>query len=86
MDSLLCTCKDRQPTRIPQQREYCESQRRWGAQASLGLESLVTAGTGGRIGESRQDRHVAEHGRLGHQVFGRGAAEAADWDAAHGRT
>ena len=52
------------------------------AQASSGQETLVTAGTGGRTGESRKDRHAAEHGRLGHQFWGRGAAEAADWEAA----
>ena len=59
---------------------HCEPQRCWEAQASSGQKSFAAAGPGGRTGESRQGRHVAEHGRLGHQVLGCGAAEAADGD------
>ena len=42
---------------------YCESQG-VGKLKHLQVRSLwLTAGTGGRTGESRQGRHVAEHGR-----------------------
>ena len=81
-DLVSLAWKDRQPTQIPQRRG-CIVDRKCVGKLK---HPLVTAGTGGRTGESRQDRLVAEHGRRGHQVFGRGAAEAADWDAASART
>ena len=64
---------------------HCEPSRRRKAQTSSGQKPLVAEGSGGRAGGGRQDRHAAEHGRLGHQVLGRSAAEAADWDAAPAR-
>ena len=46
----------------------------------------ATTGTGGPTGERQHGGRVAEHGRFGHQVSGRGAAEAADWVTAFART
>ena len=53
----------------------------------LQVRSLwLQTGQSGWTRESRQGRHVAEHCRLGNEVFGRGTTDAVDWNATSART
>ena len=72
--------KDRQPARISQQ-QWCIANREGiGKLKHLQVRSLW-------LQQARADGQVKVDriGRLGHQVFARGAAEVVDWDAAPGR-